>query len=447
MTKIISASELLQKNLIIPEYQRAYTWGEKNISKMIEDFEDFLGSDYQHLEYYLGTILLHKEKKDDGKTRFNIIDGQQRITTLLLILKVSNQKSFLDPVDIIYDNPKSQFRINENYKTITVLLKEKLDFIDKIFEKIRFTIIETENVDDSFTFFDTQNNRGVQPSVLVLLKSFNLRAIPKNKFDIQKQCALTWEKHEKLQKDNDSYLSEESEKLEWLIKVFFYRVRNWRSNQKADFGSYDSFRDQFTKNLRKSENESYKKYPNFINQITIKNDIVLIQKSKNSDWFEFAVRQPIYEGEGFFLFVDHYAKLLDNLMKVNIYHGKTFQALVSVHKSGSRFIASFLSIVSLTYYDRFGEDRLEEFVKNLNLLLANIRLIQDRILKQTMDIQFIRGENIYFKQNILDFISGAFDAEEVIKGIKNSAVIEEKKDGVQGVFSKKYKEFWGENNG
>jgi len=63
MTKIISASELLQKNLIIPEYQRAYTWGEKNISKMIEDFEDFLGSDYQHLEYYLGTILLHKEKK------------------------------------------------------------------------------------------------------------------------------------------------------------------------------------------------------------------------------------------------------------------------------------------------------------------------------------------------------------------------------------------------
>ena len=107
MNHVESIESLLSRNLSIPEYQRAYTWDQKNISKMIEDFEDFFKSDYQHLEYYLGTILLHREKN-----KFNIIDGQQRITTLLLMLKVCNHNAF---IDIEYDNPKSQYRIKENY--------------------------------------------------------------------------------------------------------------------------------------------------------------------------------------------------------------------------------------------------------------------------------------------------------------------------------------------
>lgn len=435
---IESAQQLLKRNLCIPEYQRAYTWNKKNLSKMIEDFMYFLNSDYKHSEYYLGTVLLHKEA---GIEKFNIIDGQQRITTLLLMLKFCNHSSF---IDIEYDNPKSQFRIKENYKLIVELLKDNSNLVAEIFEKIRFTIIETDNVDDAFTFFDTQNSRGVQPSVLVLLKSFNLRAISKNKFDIQKKCALTWEGHEKVQNNKELYLSEESEKLEWLIKIFFYRVRKWRGEQKADFGSYDTFRDSFTNEMRISKKEEYKKYPSFINQITIKNDIEIIQKSKNSDWFEFAIRQPIYQGEGFFLFVDHYAKLLDNLMKVDVYNGKKFMELVAVHKSGSRFIASFISIVTLTYYDRFGEDKLKVFVKNLDILLTNIRLLQGRILKQTMDIQFIRGENKYFKKNILDFLSMAFDTDEVLEGIKRISLVEYKltDNTVQKRFSKKHQEFW-----
>lgn len=403
---------------------------------MLEDFEEFLNSSYQHQEYYLGTILLHAEKENN---RCNIIDGQQRITSLLLMLKACDHRSFSD---IEYDNPRSQEKIRENYETINELFKREKykDLIKNIFSKIVFTVIETDNVDDAFTFFDTQNSRGVQPSVLVLLKSFNLRAISKSDFELQETCASKWEHHEKAQ-NNQRHLSEEADKLEWLIKVFFYRVRNWRSNKNADFGSYDSFRDQFTTNLRVSGNEGFNKYPSFKNKLSSKS----IDEVKDQDFFTFAVRQPLHQGEGFFMFVDYYASLLDELMTLEINAEKKFQVLVNVHKTGSRYIASFFTVVVLTYYDRFGKEGLSKFIKLFDVLVANVRLRQGRILKQTMEIQFIRCEHEKVKQNILDFICGSFDVQEVIDGIEEEDREPYKEEGVQGKFSNKHKEFWKNN--
>lgn len=435
---ILSAQALLSKTLCIPEYQRAYTWGERNISKMVEDFEYFDNSNEEF--YYLGTILLHHEA---SQNTYNIIDGQQRITTLLLLLRVVEYGVRMQ--DIIYENSKSQYRIYENYQFVQKLLSERAKIQEiflRVFEKIRFTVIETANVDDAFTFFDTQNSRGVQPSVLVLLKSFHLRAIT-NDESRQKACAIQWEHHEN-HKNEKLSLSEESEKLEWLIKIFFYRVRHWRGEKSADFGAYESFRDGFTKELRQATHQEYKKYPSFMNQIEIDNTHEMIKKYKNSDWFAFAIRQPIYQGEGFFAFVDHYAKLLDALMLLDIYKGKRFHELVKVHKTGSRYIASFLMMVTLTYYERFGEDGMRKFVQYLDVLLTNIRLEQARILKQTMQIVFIRCENRHIKQNILDFICGAFDAHEVREWIATSEPLATyQTEGVQGRFSRQHKNFWG----
>ena len=202
-TDIISFKELIEKRLIIPPYQRPYTWGYKDIDKMIEDFNEFLNSNNE--EYYMGSILLHEENQ-----KFNIIDGQQRITSLILLSITYNLHD--DKNDIKYENLISKRRIKENYDYLqTHSLNEKLK---EIFEKICFTVIITDNVDDAFTFFDTQNSRGVQPSVLVLLKAFNLRCI--NSEAIQKESAKKWDNHER----HDYYhLAEKSEKLVEEIKV------------------------------------------------------------------------------------------------------------------------------------------------------------------------------------------------------------------------------------
>ncbi len=421
--------ELFESNLAIPEYQRAYTWEEKNLSKMLEDFEEFLNNKNTHDEYYMGTILLHQ--KDNN---FNVIDGQQRITSLLLIAKILLKGYFRD---IEYNNPRSQIKIKENYN---YLISVPMGKIKEVIDKIVFTVIITKDEDDAFTFFDTQNSRGIQPSVLVLLKSFHLRCIDEHL--IQKKCAILWEEHEK---ENNSYqLSEKSEKLEWLIKIFFYRVRNWRGNNRGDFGYYDAFRDSFTKDLRKTEKQEYKLFPNTKTQKIIANGFETIIREQNKDWFDFAVRQPIYQGEGFFKFVNHYSNLLDELMDMEIYQGKTFESFLKVHKVGSVYMASFLTMVSLTYYDRFGKDRIDEFIRALDTLLVNIRLESSRILKQTLEIQFIRCENENIEHNILDFICGAFDAQEVIEWIGNRQIkstLYKADNTVQGRFSKEHKKF------
>lgn len=67
----------------IPEYQRAYSWEIKHCDKLWQDIENFIdsgGSD----PYFFGTIIVNCQEDD---TKFSLIDGQQRTTTFILLLK------------------------------------------------------------------------------------------------------------------------------------------------------------------------------------------------------------------------------------------------------------------------------------------------------------------------------------------------------------------------
>lgn len=70
---------------IIPEYQRDYSWGEKQI-------EDFMSSISRTLEgeaVFMGTVQFARDT--EGSNEFHIIDGQQRLTTFLLLLRIIDQ--------------------------------------------------------------------------------------------------------------------------------------------------------------------------------------------------------------------------------------------------------------------------------------------------------------------------------------------------------------------
>src|SRR5690554_1887890 len=71
----------LTGSLAIPEYQRPYVWGERQMEKLCCDLSEFYNKyDTGSPLYYLGSIIIHQ----DGE-KLNIIDGQQRITSLLLL--------------------------------------------------------------------------------------------------------------------------------------------------------------------------------------------------------------------------------------------------------------------------------------------------------------------------------------------------------------------------
>lgn len=87
---VVSSLDLFTRNniLIIPNYQRPYSWGVSQIKTLINDIEAAYAKDDSF--YYTGNILLSETIKSTikGIYNFKIIDGQQRITTFYLLLMI-----------------------------------------------------------------------------------------------------------------------------------------------------------------------------------------------------------------------------------------------------------------------------------------------------------------------------------------------------------------------
>ena len=99
--------ELLGKNFFIPDYQRGYRWEKKQVLQLIEDIHKFFGSSNNAAFYCLQSIVVKKCSLEtikkynlssnlDNNTWYEVIDGQQRLTTLRVFLAFYFATSFLD---------------------------------------------------------------------------------------------------------------------------------------------------------------------------------------------------------------------------------------------------------------------------------------------------------------------------------------------------------------
>ena len=125
--KLISDYLRIKKNemFVIPEYQRAYSWtNTEHCDKLWQDIESFMESGDDD-PYFFGTIIVDcSDNADNGK--FSLIDGQQRTTTFLLLLKALqfqlNRVLSLMPNDEESEALKEGIKENRN-KTIDILCK------------------------------------------------------------------------------------------------------------------------------------------------------------------------------------------------------------------------------------------------------------------------------------------------------------------------------------
>ena len=78
--RILDDETLFDKEVhyVIPRYQRAYAWEDKEIVQLIDDINDSVG------DYYIGSLVVAKVK--GREERYEVVDGQQRLTTLYLLL-------------------------------------------------------------------------------------------------------------------------------------------------------------------------------------------------------------------------------------------------------------------------------------------------------------------------------------------------------------------------
>lgn len=138
--KLKPISELLDKNFFIPSYQRGYRWGKFQVEDLLNDINEF--DEKKDGNFYCLQPLVVKE--DIINKRWIVIDGQQRLTTIYLILKMFGEN---DLFSINYETrPETNLKdakIDMKVQNIDEdFIKNALETIDKLKNKISHDIVD-----------------------------------------------------------------------------------------------------------------------------------------------------------------------------------------------------------------------------------------------------------------------------------------------------------------
>ena len=217
----------------VPKFQRDYSWEEEQWDDLWQDILDLLNKN--ELDHYMGYLVL----QTSDEKNYSIIDGQQRLTTLcILILAVINSlqdleeknidadnnkirregihKSFIGDIDYVTLVPQNKLILNRNndsfYRQFMVSFQkmpnrglntsekqlkkcfewfcDKINkkynngndlalFVDNITRRLFFTVIKVSDQLNAYKVFETLNARGVQLSSADLLKNYLFQVIDK----------------------------------------------------------------------------------------------------------------------------------------------------------------------------------------------------------------------------------------------------------------------------
>ena len=184
---VASSGISIKGELAIPEYQRPYRWTEVQIQRLLQDFKDYQAdernrSGKESCPFYLGSIILHQKEN-----KLNIIDGQQRLTTMALIAYLTEE--FRD-LTLRYKAPESQQQIKHN---LAWLVSKKSQLADIDFSAIHITLVVTNSEDEAYRFFETQNTGGVRLKGPDIIKAHHLNVIDKSIPAKTRHYAALWE--------------------------------------------------------------------------------------------------------------------------------------------------------------------------------------------------------------------------------------------------------------
>lgn len=315
----------------------------------------------------MGAILLHRS--EDKQRRF-VIDGQQRLTALCVLSHQLKQR--LPEACALSYSPQSERHIQTAARTCAAW-PGRLD--TAIFDQIVFTEISVSELDLAFTFFDTQNNRGVPLHATDLLKAYHLRAVDgetvAQKENLQTQCARRWEI---LQREAQP-LSHPQELVQTLFTRYVWRARCWTGKQAYE-GRHDALLNEFQTKSLKAEGAA-----NTIPLYRARSNQRALSLSLNANGHSelrtvpvalttqvaelpFAIRQPIHRGIGFFLYADKYAALMRWLVLESTEDMQVLrfrEVFTTMVKTNSLYLQEVFLLATLVYADQFGSDELWAF--------------------------------------------------------------------------------------
>ena len=242
-----------KKTIKIPDYQRSYSWDEEQIRQFLYDIEEYAEKESH---YYVGHFLF-----EERNGNFYIIDGQQRLTTIVLLIfsiynmlddneDLKNIHNFISKKfsTVSYDNKffkgiiKGEIKLNRKSKSFETLSQKRIYNACKIFNNALkkqdknyisniFNIIMeascTEHIinkqEEAVQMFIYENNRGKRPTNLDILKSLFMHTIYLNSSNVEKDIEKITNKFKDIFTNIakiEDILSEDNF-LEVTIKTFF----------------------------------------------------------------------------------------------------------------------------------------------------------------------------------------------------------------------------------
>lgn len=371
--------------LIIPTYQRPYKWSVKNVNQLITDILTFCSKHKNH--YRLGTLVLHNNE---------IVDGQQRIVTIVLLLKrmfehIDDNKKRERYQEIItkldafsertqFANRYSLHNVVENIQVIetrkTELTDEVLDFI---IHRCEFVVIRLNDVSEAFQFFDSQNARGKDLEAHDLLKAYHLREIT-NMTEADSENIFFWQNQE------TPYLKE--------VFLTLYRAKRWSHGKTARY---------FTKSkidiFKGISLRDGKRYPFYQLEVIahIFSDLYNSDPTRHIDLqkldYPFNLDDQIIDGSRFFDMIRYYMTLYATVKDEKTYASSDIAAeilhVINNHngawRTGDQYVKSMFCTLLLYYFDRFGREELDKVIPKFFVWAYSLRLTSPAVQLASID--------------------------------------------------------------
>lgn len=218
----------------IPIYQRPYQWTEENCEKLLDDLF-FNYEDDRESDYFCGSLVLIAISEDSKAKTYDVVDGQQRLSTFILLAKVlatlyserltEESKDYLQESLIAKYGKKDRLNFNaigfnskkdfqyaltsfndapignnkNNYLKNAVCLKDYLrekeiedinDFIEWLYFKVVFITITCPDADKALRIFNVLNARGLPLNATDIFKGELLKELAKE--EDQKKLVSRW---------------------------------------------------------------------------------------------------------------------------------------------------------------------------------------------------------------------------------------------------------------
>ena len=373
-----------QYQLTIPFYQRAYVWDKERVKILLEDLDEYLdmkSNKNKPNTYLLGSLILYK---NNDTNEFEVVDGQQRLVSLALILRVlndSDSSEFLGKSEFAHSESKKH--IKENYDFIVSWFsskkgwkieeseKHKKDDIQKYGEllknKIEFVCVFTNNLDNAFIFFDSANAKGMRLEAYDLIKAFHLRALEtQNCNDLIKIYAKDFESFVKKSDNDDDNGDDKNRPIKVLLNDILAPARIWLRDRgklanaihkvitnPQEHYIYDEFCKEFSATLQTKP-----------------------QRSTNS----LGILQNFIGGVDFFEFLAHFNRLYEKLLQTEFYDKK----IANINETGFKLNGYIYIMAMLIYFDKFPNGNADYMLRLIARAIFSLRVAESRIGEATI---------------------------------------------------------------